>query len=45
MKTKVSDIYDKKGGALDFIVQDMEAVNQRGESVGVSRTVIVVRNG
>lgn len=45
MKTRISDIYDKKGGALDFIVQDMEAVNQKGESVGVSRTVIVVRNG
>lgn len=45
MKTKVADIYDKKGGALDFIVQDTEAVNQRGEKVGVSRTVIVVRNG
>jgi acyl dehydratase len=45
MKTKITDMYEKKGGALDFIVQDTEAVNQRGEKVGVSRTVIVVRNG
>lgn len=45
MKTRIADIYDKKGGALDFIVQDTEAVNQKGEKVGVSRTVIVVRNG
>jgi acyl dehydratase len=45
MKTKISDIYDKKGGTLDFIVQDTEAVNQKGEKVGVARTVIVVRNG
>lgn len=45
MKTRIADIYDKKGGALDFIVQDTEAVNQNGESVGVARTVIVVRNG
>ncbi|HEY1710578.1 MAG TPA: MaoC family dehydratase N-terminal domain-containing protein [Rhizomicrobium sp.] len=45
MTTKVSDIYDKKGGALDFVVQDTHSVNQRGENVGVSRTIIVVRNG
>ena len=45
MTTKITDIYDKKGGALDFIVQDTEAQNQKGESVGLARTVIVVRNG
>ena len=45
LKTQISDIYDKKGGALDFIVQDTEAENQKGERVGVTRTVIVVRNG
>ncbi len=45
LKTKITDIYDKKGGALDFIVQDTEAQNQNGEKVGVARTVIVVRNG
>jgi acyl dehydratase len=45
LKTRISDIYDKRGGALDFIVQDTEASNQNGKSVGVTRTVIVVRNG
>jgi acyl dehydratase len=45
LKTSISDIYDKRGGALDFIVQDTEAQNQNGEPVGVTRTVIVVRNG
>jgi acyl dehydratase len=45
LKTRISDIYDKRGGALDFIVQDTEAANQNGETVGVTRTVIVVRNG
>jgi acyl dehydratase len=44
LRTKVSDIYDKKGGALDFVVQDTSATNQKGENVGLSRTVIVVRN-
>ncbi len=45
LKTRISDIYDKRGGALDFIIQDTEAANQNGETVGVTRTVIVVRNG
>jgi acyl dehydratase len=45
LTTRISDIYDKRGGALDFIDQDTEAINQSGESVGVTRTVIVVRNG
>jgi len=45
LKTRISDIYDKRGGALDFIVEDTEATNQNGDSVGVTRTIIVVRNG
>jgi acyl dehydratase len=45
LKTRVADIYDKRGGALDFIVEDTTARNQNGEFVGVARTVIVVRNG
>lgn len=45
LTTRISDIYDKRGGALDFIVQDTAATNQAGESVGATRTVIVVRNG
>lgn len=44
LKTRVADIYDKRGGALDFIVEDTTAKNQNGEFVGVARTVIVVRN-
>ncbi len=45
LKTRISDIYSRKGGLLDFIVQETTATNQNGEGVGVSRTVIVVRNG
>ena len=37
------DIYDKKGGALEFIVRDSRASNQRGELVAELRTVIVVK--
>jgi acyl dehydratase len=42
--TRVTDIYDKKNGALEFIVMDTEAVNQRGDRVAESRGIIVVRN-
>ena len=45
LTTKVADIYEKSGGALDFIVKETSAVNQKGEAVGAGRTVIVVRNG
>lgn len=40
----ITDIYDKKGGALEFIVKTMEVHNQHGERVAEMRTVIVVRN-
>jgi acyl dehydratase len=45
LSRKIVDIYAKKGGALEFIVQDTVAHNQDGVEVGTSRTVTVVRNG
>ena len=39
---RIADIYDKKGGALEFVVQDTRARNQRGEHVADLRSVIVV---
>ena len=44
LTTRVTDMYDKKGGALDFIVQETDATNQKGEKVGLARSTIVVRN-
>ncbi len=44
LKTRVVDIYDKKGGAMEFIVQDTTAHNQAGELCVTARTVAVVRN-
>jgi len=41
---RVSDIYDKKGGALTFIVKDTRVTNARGEPVADLRSVIVHRN-
>ncbi|MBI1211762.1 MAG: MaoC family dehydratase [Alphaproteobacteria bacterium] len=43
-RPKIVDIYDKKNGTLDFIVQETAVTNQRGERVVDTRTVIVVRN-
>ncbi|MBN9390974.1 MAG: MaoC family dehydratase N-terminal domain-containing protein [Chloroflexi bacterium] len=43
-QSTVSDIYSKKGGALEFIVQETTARNQDGVLVGEMRNTIVVRN-
>jgi acyl dehydratase len=42
LSTRISNIYDKKKGALEFVVQDTVAVNQHGLTVGTGRTVTVV---
>ncbi|EKD36138.1 MAG: hypothetical protein ACD_75C01618G0003 [uncultured bacterium] len=43
-QSRVADIYDKKNGALDFVVQDCTVTNQNGVLVSELRRVIVVRN-
>ena len=43
--TKVTDIYDKKGGLLEFVVREAKVTNQLGEHVADMRGVIVVRHG
>ncbi|MCW3834486.1 MaoC family dehydratase N-terminal domain-containing protein [Sphingomonas canadensis] len=45
LTTTTSDIYSKKGGALQFVVQDTEARNGAGELCAEMRMVTVVRNG
>jgi hypothetical protein len=40
----VADIYDRKGGALEFIVIDSTMHNSSGAFVGRSRQSILVRN-
>ncbi|MBN8605492.1 MAG: MaoC family dehydratase N-terminal domain-containing protein [Caulobacterales bacterium] len=42
--TETIDIYSKKEGALDFIVQDTKATNQEGVLCGEMRFTVVVRN-
>ena len=45
LTSKIADIYDKKGGALEFLVIDTEARNQEGAHVADMRRSIVVRHG
>ena len=43
-ETRISDIYEKKAGALEFVVLDTAVRNQTGTLVAEQRSVIVVRN-
>lgn len=40
---RIDDIYDKKGGALAFVVRKTRVTNQRGEHVADLRGVTVMR--
>lgn len=42
---RIEDIYDKKGGALEFVVNGTKVTNQLGEHVADLHSVIVVRHG
>ena len=44
VRSRISDIYDKKGGALEFIIKTFRATNQRDELVAELRSVIVCRH-
>jgi len=44
VRPRITDIYDKKGGALEFVVKTAEARNQRDELVAELHTVIVCRH-
>jgi len=44
VNSTVSDIYDKKNGALEFVVKTSRATNQRQELVAELRTVLVCRH-
>ena len=43
-RQRVIDVYDKKNGALEFLVTEIRLENQRGEHVCDLRTTVVVRN-
>lgn len=45
LTTTTSEIYDKKGGALEFVVQLTQAVNEAGDLCAEMRFLTVVRHG
>ncbi|WP_374667964.1 MaoC family dehydratase N-terminal domain-containing protein [Ramlibacter sp.] len=42
---RIEDIYDKKGGALEFVLRKTRVTNQHGEHVADLRSVTVLRHG
>lgn len=44
IKSRVTDVYEKNGGALQFLVQDSEFYNQHGELCVVTRQSTVMVN-
>ncbi len=44
LTTRTSDIYEKKGGALEFVVQETSAVNAGGEICAEMLVVTVIRH-
>jgi acyl dehydratase len=44
VESKFTDIYDKKNGALEFLVKESVVTNQHGTRVAEMRSVVVVRN-
>jgi acyl dehydratase len=44
-ESRIADIYDKKGGALSFVVRETRVSNAKGEHVADLRSVLVHRNG
>lgn len=44
VRSVISEIYEKKNGALEFLVKDSTVTNQHGVLVATMRATIVVRN-
>ncbi len=44
VRSRIDDIYDKKNGALEFVVKTSRATNQNGELVAELRSVLVCRH-
>lgn len=44
VRSRIEDIYDKKSGALEFVVKTSRANNQRDELVAEMRSVLVCRH-
>ena len=45
LKSRITDIVEKKGGALEILSEETSATNQRNELVGKSTQSLVIRHG
>jgi hypothetical protein len=43
VRSTITDVYEKKNGALEFVVKDSRAINQRNELVAELRWVLICR--
>jgi acyl dehydratase len=44
VRSRITDIYDKRSGSLEFVVRTSRALNQKNELVAELRTVFVFRH-
>jgi hypothetical protein len=44
VRSRITDVYDKKGGALEFVVKSSNATNQAGVLLAEMKTVLVYRH-
>jgi acyl dehydratase len=44
VRSIISDVYEKKNGALEFVIKDSRAMNQHNELVAELRSVLVCRH-
>lgn len=44
VRSRITDIYDKKGGQLEFVVFDTRFLDQSKKPISESRGIVVVRN-
>ena len=44
-EARIVDVYDKKGGALDFLVTETRVTDQDGKHIADLRGIVVQRNG
>ena len=44
VRSTITDIYEKKAGALEFVVKTSRVTNQRNEVVAALRAVLICRH-
>ncbi|MDP6973306.1 MAG: MaoC family dehydratase N-terminal domain-containing protein, partial [Pseudomonadales bacterium] len=43
LQSEITDMYEKKGGALKFVITETTATNQKGEVVGSMTNSLIIR--